>query len=239
LLDVRNLPRRELSGKTLGSLQEVIGMVTVKDIGTGAPVTRDSVSQKYRLSQIVKPSMRAVTVSIDPIIGVGGFLKAGDRVDVIATFNVNNGTITKTVLQDVELIAIGPEAIEEEETVDPNTGRNGARPKPQTNATLAVFPSDAEKLVLAESKGRLRLSLRRPDDRSYVATPGVTGRGVLGIVPSDVPEKRQPVVRVSSGGPRPTPLMMQQPIMPLPAAAQGKTVQVVRGTQVEDTPVPE
>jgi len=239
MVEIQTFPADALPRAAAVNEESVVGMVVISPIKAGEPISRTQVAPKYRLSHIVPPFMRAVTVALDPIIGVAGFLKPGDHVDVVATFDVNEGTVTKTVLQNVELLATGSEVVAEE--IDPETGKP-AKPKQQPNATLAVMPTDAEKLILAESKGKLRLTLRGADDISIVHSRGVTGRSVVGIVPPDVPEKAKP----SASAPRavarePAPLPWQ--ITPLPGteltAQSGKRVQVIRGSKLEETYVPE
>jgi len=245
MVETRSLPRDILPPDPAINAEAVEGQVALTPLPAGRAISMRQIAAKSRLSHIIPPFMRAVTVALDPIIGVGGFLKPGDHVDVIATFQVNDGTLTKTVLQDVELLATGAEVVAE-----PSTG--GGTPekaKTQPNATLAVNPMDAEKLILSEAKGKLRLALRRADDASFVRTRGVTGRQVMGIVPPDAPER----VRASSApAPRPAasrPIMRETPPLPWqigpvegPSAAsqlEGRKVQVVRGTKIEETVVSE
>jgi pilus assembly protein CpaB len=171
-----------LPGNCASSLREVVGRVTLAALGTDEPVRRTAIASQTAalgLAYVVPDGMRAVTVAVDSIIGVAGFLKAGDHVDVVGTLDVNrlDGVgVTKTVLQDVELLAIGPEVRPEE--VSGHSGKEAARPRVQPNATLAVSPEDAEKLILAESKGKLRLTLRRAGDNRRVLLAGV-GSGAL------------------------------------------------------------
>lgn len=243
MIETRQLPGDAVPGDYVGNPDAVVGQVSRTEIQVGTVISRGEIVPKSRLSQIVPPLMRAVTVALDPIIGVGGFIKPGDSVDVVATFTVNGGTVTKTVLQDVKLLATGSEVVAEE--VDPETGKP-SKPTVQPNATLAVMPTDAEKLILAESKGKLRLTLRRSDDTSYVSSKGVTGREVIGYVPSDAPEKATKTVSSSAPAPRPQPLVSSDPVLPFglggmgsglavePEKEPGKTVQIIRGTKVEE-----
>jgi Flp pilus assembly protein CpaB len=210
--------------------------------------------------------MRAVSVGLDPVVGVAGFIRPGDHVDVIATFTIGEGTVTKTILQDVELLATGTQASVRE------SGRGGndtAKSSDQPNATLLVLPTQAERLVLADEKGKIRLSLRRADDKAFAKTIGATGRAVIGPVPPDAPENRelaaklfQPLTRQpdmnsildkfrhSAVPPRPvyTPqIRTVQAIKPAtskPVATSAKPmpekhIQIIRGTKVEDVVVPE
>ena len=217
----------------------VVGRVANDRFGPGDPIVLSGIVQGG-FPNIVPPFMRAVTVALDPIIGVGGFLKPGDHVDVVATFNVNNGTVTKTVLQNVLLLAAGAEIVAAE-------GKKGDKPVTQPNATLAVMPTDAEKLILAESKGKLRLTLRRPDDVSFVATRGVTGRSLIGSVPPDAPQQQTAAYNPYPNQPaRPAATTTIAPFIPAVSSTGGglelpkeKTVMVIRGTKVEEAVVQE
>jgi len=175
-------PIGTLPPNTAGSVNEVVGQVTVTALAPEQPVQRNAVAARNAslgLAYVVPEGMRAVTCALDPIIGVAGFLKAGDHVDVLATFEVDKIGVTKTVLQDVELLAIGPEVMPEEVS---KSGKEG-RPKEQPNATLALMPGDAERLILAESKGKLRLTLRPMGDAAKVALSGVRSDSLIGMRP--------------------------------------------------------
>jgi pilus assembly protein CpaB len=187
--------------------------------------------------------MRAVTVAVDPISGVGGFVRTGDRVDVVATFNINSGTLTKTILQNAEVLAIGSET----SLPGKKPTQNSPQQPPSATATLSVSPDEAEKLVLADSKGKLRLMLRPTQDMAYVRTKGVVGRTILGSVPPDVAEKATPKpspapqIKTSPGSGMFVPPAMGR-IQPLPVTnipEPEKRIQVIRGTKVDEVSVPD
>lgn len=166
------------------SADEVVGRVAVAAIAAGDTILRSQVAAKnpsLGLAFAVPPGMRAVTVAIDPIIGVAGFLQPGNHVDVIATFTEDKASVTKTVLQDVELLAIGPEILPAE--VDKPSSERDAKPKEQPNATLALDPQNAEKLILAESQGKLQLTLRPMGDDGIVSLAGVRSDALIGLRP--------------------------------------------------------
>jgi pilus assembly protein CpaB len=176
-------PIGTLSRNTASYPHEVVGKVTVKALPAGQPIQRQSLAPRSAalgLAYVVPTSMRAVTVALDPIIGVAGFVRAGDRVDVLATFQVDEVSVTRTVLQNVELLAVGPD-------VRPTQVRHTAGapegPRERPNATLSVTPAQAEKLILAESRGKLRLSLRPVDEDSLVPLSGITTAQLIGIAP--------------------------------------------------------
>src|SRR5205085_9950495 len=168
----------------------------------GQYVTERQVAAKgpeLGLAYTVKPPLRAVTVALDPIIGVAGFPKPGNHVDVLATFSTDYGMVTRTVLQDIEILALGAEPQAQE--IDPNNSKT-ARAQPSIpNATLAVLPGEAEKLILAENRGKLRLALRAVDDTTYRGHTGVKEVTVTGIAP----QPKNPVIPAAVSKPAPAP----------------------------------
>jgi pilus assembly protein CpaB len=178
------LPAATVPPNPAASVSEVMGRVTIAALAAQEPVQRAAVaapSASLGLAYVVPEGLRAVTVALDPIIGVAGFLKAGDHVDVLATFEVDKLAVTKTVLQDVELLAIGPEILPAE--VDKPSSERDAKPKEQPNATLALDPQNAEKLILAESQGKLQLTLRPMGDDGIVSLAGVRSDALIGLRP--------------------------------------------------------
>ncbi|MHB0998495.1 MAG: Flp pilus assembly protein CpaB [Armatimonadota bacterium] len=196
MLTFRKVPKNILQPGTIVDPGICVGKVASRTLSSGGPVSVDALSRNDRLAYTVPPFMRAVTVAVDPVVGVGGFLKPGDHVDVIATFEINDGTLTKTVLQNVELIATGSKTISDNSK--PKIAESGTTPSEIPNATLAVKPFDAEKLILADSKGKIRLALRRSDDHSIIASKGLTGRAMLGNVPTDIPVKEEKPVQTAA-----------------------------------------
>lgn len=220
----------------------VIGKVAKIDIKAGDPIRLSDLATKDRLSYVVPRGMRAVTVGLDPVSGVGGFLKPGDRVDIVATFEMNSSSFAKTVLQNVTLLAIGTQSQEGD-----NLAGDKATAKAQPTATLAVSPTDAEKLILADAKGRLRLALRAADDRLMEPRKPVSAQMVMGV--SQTPQKPaapQPT-RINTnppvfGGIPPMGLNVESNALPREETAakpSGKTIVVVRGTTTSETVVPE
>jgi len=226
------------------SLEEVKGKVALEMIGAGEPIKRSKMSPRNAslgLAYVVKPDMRAVAVALDPIIGVAGFLKPGDRVDVLATFVVDEISVTKTVLQDVELLTLGGDAQPTE--VASKAGQT-AQARTQPNATLAVTPEQAERLILAESRGKLRLALRAVGDDSRVVLSGVTTVALIGIghksntVNVAAAPQRPPLTSVGYTSPAFYGPFLDRPRVPglgvanaLSPLAKGKEVELVRGSE--------
>jgi len=112
------------------------------------------------LASIVEPNKCAVTVRVDDIIGVAGFLLPGNRVDILSTRQEsgNKRAITETILQDVKVLA-----------VDQTASTDKDRPVVVRAVTLELKPSESEQLVKATTEGTLQLTLRNPLDSELVA----------------------------------------------------------------------
>jgi len=107
------------------------------------------------LPSMIPQGMRAVSVRVNDVVSVAGFVQPGTRVDVLATGNGSgNERQTTTVLENVAVIAVG-------RSLDRNAPPD-AQPAPVI--TLLVSPDDAQKLALASQEGRIQLALRNPLD---------------------------------------------------------------------------
>ena len=186
--------------------ESVAGRVALVNLPRGEVIRIEQVAEPspaLGLAHVVPEHMRAVTVGMDPISGVAGFLKPGNRVDVLATINEDDITVTLTVLQNVELLALGQQAQPTPEDTPKASGRP-ARPDTQASATLAVTPEQAQRLFLAESKGKLRLALRAVEDHSRVELARTLDWEVTGIRPKETARASAPVAAsgppVSSAG---------------------------------------
>lgn len=118
------------------------------------------------VSSVLKPGKRAVAVKGDKVIGISGFIKPGDRVDVLVTITDprRKREVTKVVLENIFVLATGTQMQENAE----------GKPAPVDVYTLEVTPKDAEKLALVATQGRLQFALRNITDAETVLTDGVT-----------------------------------------------------------------
>jgi pilus assembly protein CpaB len=166
--------------------EDLKGKVALVTMTPGQMITSREVASRgpeLGLAYAVKPPLRAVTVALDPIIGVAGFPKPGNHVDVLATFTTDRvGTVTRTVLQDVEILALGSEV--QAKQVDPSSGKTSEAKPTIPTATLAVLPGEAEKLILAENRGKLRLALRGVDDKTFASRTKTIEATVVGVAPT-------------------------------------------------------
>lgn len=142
------------------------------------------------LASLIESDKRAISVRVDDVVGVGGFLLPGNRVDVLATKKVGgNGSDSesKTILEDLRVLA-----------VDQTASTDKTQPVVVRAVTLEMTPKEAEVLVKAMSEGHLQLALRNPLDDQKKPEPKVAvAPKPAGPVP--VPAASKPLVRRSVG----------------------------------------
>lgn len=161
----------------IASLTNRYTAVTVlpDDIMTPARLLDDDIIPN--LARAIPVGKRAVSIAVSKSSSVGGFIQQGDYVDVIATFRSKGETISKIVLQDIQVLAMG-NTYEIEgaiATMAPAIAASKAE-----LITLALAPEDLEKLMYLEAGTTFRLVLKNPTDKdSVVQTKGATERIVL------------------------------------------------------------
>ena len=144
------------------------------------------------VAAVMHPEKRAMAVKVDEVVGVAGFIKPSDHVDVMVTMNHPGSTeklFTKLLLENVLVLATGAD-IEKKGKDD--------KPSPVTVITLEVSPEEAEKLALATTEGKLRLALRNPQNTQSVLTSGAT---VDSLLASYQLQKSTPVARTPKAPP--------------------------------------
>ena len=132
------------------------------------------------VSAVVTPGKRAIAVKGDKVLGISGFIKPGNRVDVLVTLKHGKKIeTTKIVLENVLVLATGKEIQENDK----------GEPSPVDVYTMEVTPEEGEKLTLAASKGKLQFALRNVTDTEIVLTKGATVDKTLASFRPPVPPK--------------------------------------------------
>src|SRR3954464_2085129 len=165
------------------------------------------------LPPVIPEGMRAVSVRVDEVVGVAGYVLPGNRVDVLATANPTDqrsDTTTKVILSNVQVLTAGTRMEQDQE----NT-----KPVQVTVVTLLVFPEQAERLALASTEGKIQLALRNPLDQGAPETPGIKTAGLMGRVTA-------PQLKAASTG-KPRPAMPVTQVVAGPAPLP--TVEMIRG----------
>ena len=214
-LEVRKIPVEAANPNTLRTIKEAVGLVTKSEIIQGEPLLKERLlekGQKFSMSFIIPPGMRAMTIAIDEIKGVAGFVKAGERVDIVGTFELEERHVTWTIIQDAEVLALAQDMGEPVKTDKSDKDGNKvkkASAKVGTSVTLAVTPEQAQQLALAEELGVLRLTLRP-------------------LMKED-PVKLMPLPQTALLPKPPAPPRKYVPARKAPAAPQGRKIEIISG----------
>lgn len=188
---IMNWPADSVPAGAYTTKEEVVGMVPVETIVSGEPVYASKLMPKGGASGVmvykIPPGHRAMTVGVDQVSGVAGFITPSSMVDVmlVTTLPERRDAISKIVLQNVPVLATG-------QIIDQKDGKPVIVP----TVTLDVTPDDAEKLALSTKDGQLQLLLRRSGDVEVASTKGSNIYSVIGMGVSTpvrtykAPEKR-------------------------------------------------
>lgn len=199
------------------------GRVVRTSVFKGEPVLEPKlapVGTKGGLDSVIKEGHRAITVKVNEVVGVAGFLVPGSYVDLLVNIQEDrsggaSGTISKIVLERILVLAVAQEA-----------NRDETKPKVVNAVTLEVTPEQAEKIDLARNIGTLSLVLRNQVDLKEATTEGVRREDLLALqrkAPAQV-VKAAPVAKAA-----PRPVKRAQPAAP--PAEPPTRVEMIRGIQ--------
>jgi len=166
------------------------------------------------LPPAIPPGLRAVSVRVNEVIGVAGYVLPGTRVDVVATVNPSgqgNDITSKVVLTNVQVLAAGTK-------IDRETDKN--KPMPVSVVTLLVDPEEAERLTLASTEGKIQLALRNPLDKTMPATHGIKPAALMGVTAARTAVVRGKLASAAASS-NPAPVIVPAPDLP--------TVEIIRG----------
>lgn len=153
------------------SQEEVVGRGLITPVRTNEPLLASKLAAKGSpagLAIAIPEGMLAMSVRVNDVIGVAGFVWPGTHVDVLATLDkteTGNDSRTQILLQNITVLSAGPETQKDQ-------GSQDSKAKTVPVVTLLVTPDQAEKLTLAATKGQLQLALRNTLDTDTVQTPG-------------------------------------------------------------------
>ena len=150
------------------------------------------------LPVIIDEGMRAITIGVDQVVGVSGFVLPSTRVDVLLTLQSNENLkepATKVLMQNVRTLAAGHSIQQDKE----------GKPVQVSVVTFLVSPEQAETLALASQQGRIQLTLRNMLDTAQVTTNGTRVSALMGTVPARrTATRRAAAVRTATPEPTPT-----------------------------------
>jgi pilus assembly protein CpaB len=219
--DVRTIewPADSVPAAAMGKVDDVIGRGLILPVMQDELITDGKMAPKGAgagLPPTITPGMRAVSVRVNEVIGVAGYVLPGTWVDVVAIVSPTQqptDITSKVILTNVQVLAAGTK-IERETDKD--------KPMPVTVVTLLVSPEEAERLTLASTEGKIQLALRNPLDKTMPATRGVRPGALFGIEAAQTAAARP---RPGPGAPRVAPVAAPV-VVPAP---QTPTVEMIRG----------
>ncbi|AZO84116.1 Flp pilus assembly protein CpaB [Stutzerimonas stutzeri] len=151
------MPMDTIPDDAFDATEKAVGKIATFDILRGDIVRGARLSEHLggsTLASLIAPDKRAISVRVDDVVGVGGFLLPGNRVDVLATKrseSAGNNAVSKTILENLRVLA-----------VDQTAGTDKTQPVVVRAVTLEMTTAEAETLVTAQSEGKLQLTLRNP-----------------------------------------------------------------------------
>jgi pilus assembly protein CpaB len=229
------IPNGSVPDGAFKKVDQVIGRVAITPIGVRETITSMKLAPEGMgggLPAVIPEGYRAMTVKVDDVVGVSGFVMPGSYVDVVAVITPqgqdgNQGPISKIVLQHIKVLASGPKI---------DSPENQREPSKVNAVTLMVTPEEAEKLVLATNEGRLQLVMRNYRDDENTDTKGANKSSLLSgdTVKPEPPPPSQAKPDESKKWVKHTPVAPKRaPEKPAPAAVVQKTnsIELIEGAK--------
>jgi len=197
MLKIVNYPAESVPATAIRSTGELNERVASIKIEKGEAILPSKLAPKGTPAGLVgtlKENKRAFTVRVDDVSGVAGFIYPGNRVDVLMDLQIPNCSehFSKIILEDVEVLTTG-------QIWEPNKDN---KPVIVNTVTLGLEPDQAEKLNLASNTGKIRLTLRGPNNKN-TQTPGVaTGQLITANFRPNQDNKekaKEPQLKVAKG----------------------------------------
>jgi pilus assembly protein CpaB len=235
-------PQESTPDGAFESVEKLAGRVAVVNIAPREPITEARLAPEGTaggLSAIIPEGYRAMTVKVDDVVGISGFIMPGTLVDIVVVIVPNdNGAlaqdpISKIVLQNIKVLANGQNIDKPESEREANSVKA---------VTLLVTPEEAEKLALASSEGKLQLVMRNSIDQGDEETKGINKRGLLGGDRAN-PQPEPGSLKSERPEPKPAPaaprrVRVQAEPKPAAAPAPRASVEMIEGAKKRSVDFP-
>lgn len=235
-------PKESTPDGTFESADKLTGRVAIVNIAPREPITETRLAPEGStggLSAAIPEGYRAMTVKVDDVVGISGFIMPGTLVDVVVVIDPGGNTMTdpisKIVLQNIKVLANGQNIDKPENQRDANSVKA---------VTLLVTPEQAEKLALASTEGKLQLVMRNSIDQGDEQTSGVNKRGLLsGDRAQPLPEpgslkSEQPKVEPKLSRRPPRPAVQVEAPAAKPAPTPRASVEMIEGSKKRSVDFP-
>jgi len=161
MLEIREIPSEAVHADTYTSIADVVGGTTTTELIAGEQVLTERIvanDEEAELSYRIPENMRAITVATGEVDGVGGYVMAGDKLDILVSYTPSEGAqAAYTQLQNIEVLERGPNA---------STADSSVSGVP-TSLTLLVTPAQAEVIAFGSLNGTIYFTLRNPVDTAW------------------------------------------------------------------------
>ena len=230
-LRVVRYPKESVPAGAYSSIDSVAGQTCKIFLAAREPITALKLSSRGGgLSMLVRSGMRATSLEVNQVSGVSGFVLPGDKIDVLCTIDGHGRdeeTVTKTILQNAEVLASGQK-----------TAQQDNKPITVQAVTILVDPAGAEKLALGLHEGRLHLVLRNPEDSDTVQVASLsTPQMLAGLTPNSTAAVRRSPSRVTKASKAPTTPSETRPMVR--AGREPKpVVRIIREAKVTEQSAP-
>ena len=161
MVTIKSLPVEAVHPDAAKTIEEVVGFTTKVEIYNDEQLLKSKVAtntENVTLSYRIPENMRAITIPMNEISGVAGYIEKGDKIDILVTYNdpaVDPTVLTLTQFQNIQVLEKGPKV-----TADTTTTEQGVA----TSLTLLVSPEQAEVIAFAVITGNMQMTLRNPVD---------------------------------------------------------------------------
>jgi len=207
-------PGNAMPPSAMANREEIVGRGLVLPMIQNEPFLEIKLAGKEAgagLPPAIPPGLRAVSVKVNEVIGVAGYVLPGTRVDVVATVSPSqqpSDMTSKVILTNVQVLAAGTK-------MERDSEKN--KPMAVTVVTLLVDPEEAERLTLASTEGKIQLALRNPLDKTTPSTRGIRPAALIGAAASTP----RPIAKSASTSAKAAPA-------PAPTS-EPATVEMIRG----------
>jgi pilus assembly protein CpaB len=202
------------------NVDAVVDRGLIAPVGENEPITESKLAPREAgagLPPAIPPGMRAMSVKVNEVIGVAGFVVPGTKVDVLVTLHQKDDSFSRVVVENAQVLTAGTK-------YDQENARKEGKPIPSTVVTLMVSPQDAERIALAQTEGQLMLALRNPLDTTASETHGVRTGGLFGA-PAPAVAVARPARKASA-----PPVVPIEPVAVTPARSI-YTVEAIRAAK--------
>ena len=208
-LEVKLIPQEAVNQDSARKLQDVVGLTAKAEIMLGEQVNLNRLFRKgdpVGLAFLIPSGLRAITIPVNEVLGVAGFIKPGTRVDLIEILHPKDDGqgITWTLYQDIEVLAVSQDMGYPNRDSPGSANQATNEAKIGASVTLAVTPLQAQKIVLAVEKGVLHLALRPILQEKEQAIPVIRENNLLpggkSIPSSPKPQSSKRIIEIISGG---------------------------------------